>query len=658
MSPLRKFARDRSLIAVVVLLVCGIAVVLTHRTPSPISHEAITRHILNNINPDLVASSPEPIEYIQSQIETYYTRKLFRSIEDHVHLQEAIKADYASHNHEQLVNEIVREVSQDPQVAELPELVQKVESALNHRYSKKAYYDDILEHLILHNAPQCPAVDRVDSIFGYSYNYVGSPCFSKSYITSLGKTLPESSFHELQKKHDNLVRALRDLPEPPKSFVHGDGIVINGGGAYLMGALTVVAQIREMGSVLPVEVVLAYHSEYDDHICETLLPRLNGSCVVVESAIGASLLKKLKLKRFQLKILGLLVSSFDNIIALDADNFPIQNVDKLLESEVYLKNKFILWPDLWHKATSPSYYDIARFKLGEPNRRQGLQNSDSYTDYIQRNRDTDILLHDLEGAPPAMGAETGQMVFSKRAHYRSFLLALYYNVYGYSHYYELLFQGVFGEGDRETFIPALHVMNEPYYLVTRDAWLAGYQDGEDNFQESTIVQYSPQETEDFFDDWRDWLFSKGLDSRLWPYQDNDYTRELFSNYKSDRGDKARIPSVMFLHVHNPKINAAINAQKKTKTSDQIYTRRSLGLPGRYPCFGETDWELKFHSISKWLACDALSGKHFWKHISKLPQKKVCEAVSKYVDFLKRDSPNVGSAKLDFLSIIEGVDQNN
>lgn len=57
------------------------------------------------------------------------------------------------------------------------------------------------------------------------------------------------------------------------------------------------------------------------------------------------------------------------------------------------------------------------------------------------------------------------MMIDKEKHFRSLVLAMYYNYYGPNYYYPLLSQGAAGEGDKETFIAAAHKFGLPYYQV-------------------------------------------------------------------------------------------------------------------------------------------------------------------------------------------------
>jgi hypothetical protein len=589
---------------------------------------------------------------LQKEINSQYTRELFEWRQKDLGLFEDLKAKFALEHKKEIVGYVVNDVLSDLLQDETSEISEKVGAKISQPVNRGKYYRDIIENILLANGPKSKGFANYDhglDVPGNQFREVTQQVFSREYLTNHRTKFKEGVFDDLQNSHDAVVKALRNLSLPPKSVVNGDGIVINGGGSYLSGALIVIGQVRETGSKLPIELVLNSELEYDSQICDQLLPSLGGKCLVIERVLGKEFVQSLKLEKFQLKVLGLIVSSFDNIIALDADNFPIKNVDSLLTSDVYLTNRFLLWPDLWHKGTSPKYYEMARFPIGEPVRRNGISNDASFAKYIERNKDTEIMFHDLDGVPSAMGVESGQLVFSKHDHFRSILLSLYYNIYGETYYYPMLYQGTFGVGDRETFIPALHVFNEPYYLVKYDLWFAGY--GDEKLEETTIVQQDPQHAERFFIDWKNWLSDKGMDTRLSPFQDNDYTRNLFEKFKTELSSPENpyiLPDVYFLHIHRPKIDPLANTSPDKDIHKDIFSRRNLGEPGKYASqFGNTDWELKLHSISQWLVCEGITSNEFWKQ-AKFNKQSTCQAVTKYVEFLKSDSQDIHSSELHFM----------
>lgn len=596
---------------------------------------------------------------LKSQMEKDYSHNLFRQMEKSYELLEELKSRYLREHAEEIKDSIVNDYLTEINDAN----IDAVGTNLNNKISRLQYFQFLFNDFIFANAPKCkPLVTIGSAIGGNMYREALKPGYTKEFLTKHRVFLKPETFTSLQDDHDKLVHSLKHLDFPPHEIFSGEGIVINGGGVYLAGALVTIIQLRELGSKLPIELILNTEDEYDTEVCEQLAPRFNCTCKIIERELGSELYGRLGLKKFQLKTVGLLISSFDTIIALDADNLPIKNPDFLINSEPFLSTKFVLWPDIWHKGTSPLYYDIARFKIGQPIHREGADNAKSFAEYASGNLETQVMFHDLEGTPPAMGAETGQMVFSKRAHLKSFVLSLYYNVYGTSHYYPLIYQGTYGSGDRETFIPALHVMNEPYYINNYQVWFAGYDKQVQNaegktrtiLEESTMVQHDPLQTIEFYKDWEQWLREQGKDTRLWPFQDNGFSRDLFNDFldqkaKANEGKSYKLPDALFLHVHKPKINPILNDYKfKTDNNPtDIYVRRYLGKPGVYDKqFGtSTDWELKFNAIAQWVVCEGINSKQYWEKVAQNDQNHICSTITKFVDLLKEDTIDPEAANI-------------
>jgi alpha 1,2-mannosyltransferase len=57
------------------------------------------------------------------------------------------------------------------------------------------------------------------------------------------------------------------------------------------------------------------------------------------------------------------------------------------------------------------------------------------------------------------------LLISKKSHFLTLLLAVYYNYHGPSHYFTLLLQGAPGEGDKEIFTQAAFALGQPIYTV-------------------------------------------------------------------------------------------------------------------------------------------------------------------------------------------------
>lgn len=550
----------------------------------------------------------------------------------------------------------------------IPDLENYLTKANDKYFKRQEYWRYLLKDILLNNKPKCEPLTKEEKGEKLNPTYQwDARIISEQYLLGSKLTIPGEKFRALRSAHDQVVKQLKSLPDPPSQFISGHGIVVNGGGNMIGSALTAIANMRERGSQLPVELILDTKQEYDKQICEELLPKkLNGKCVIVEEQVGKEVFDIIN-EKFSRKIMGLLVSSFDHIIAMDADNLAIKNVDNLLFTEPYLSTKMILWPDLWVKLTSPLYYKIARIEPGEIVDRFGIPNDASFAEYITKDKQLEVHYHDLDNLPSTISVETGQMVFSKREHLKSLLLALYYNINGKDFYIDLLYQGAYGEGDRETIVPALHVMNERYSLTNHKVHILGYDAPNGKYSETTLGQTDPRDGFEFYQDWRKFLTSRKLDTRLNPFQSGGYTSDLmkqFHDYKrqiyqdKQYEDEAavhrmityKLPSILFLHCNHPKIDPLKNS-KEADAEFGVYSRRNMGLPDKVEKLLEgKDWELRFHTISQWVACEAISKSSlYWEKIAGKSQQQVCESVGKYIEFLKKDTFDNEATKLTILN---------
>lgn len=512
-------------------------------------------------------------------------------------------------------------------------------------FDRRGYLRFLVGDLILPLGPNSK-VSPGEGIFGLLIREVRKPKLSRKFLTEDRAQMSEESFNEAQKKHDELVRKIRLLDFPATEMYAGDGIAMSANKKHLPGALVTIGQIRALGNTLPIELVVDTKGDYNRQACEEILPQLNARCIILRDELGAELYKKVKHGGFHLKVLSLLVTSFDNTIFVDADNLPIEkDLALFFALEPYLRTKFLLWPDAWHKGTLPLFYQIARLEPGELVRRYGWPNDKPFGEYMAESQEDSIMFHDFDGIPPDIGAETGQMVFSKRLHYKSLLLSVYYNLFS-KVYYPLLYQGVFGEGDRETFMPALHVMEEPYYMSEIGLRFLGIErthplKGELYFEETTMAQTNPIHSHEFGEAWRKWLRLQGLDTRLYPFQDNEYTLRLLVDFFDSHPGLE--PKSAFLHVHNPKINPLLN--EVTMRTKHMYDGRYIRKIGEYDfLLGSTDWELRFHALSEWVVCEALTDDGYWRSFD-LDRLRVCDKVLRYVELLKKDSNDVGAADI-------------
>lgn len=235
----------------------------------------------------------------------------------------------------------------------------------------------------------------------------------------------------MRKSHTWFVNQIKH-EAPELEYKEGtQGIVTSAGGEYFPTLLVSLQFLRRTGSTLPVEVFLSTPEEYEQQMCEEVLPALNAKCIILSNRMEQALLT-FEISHYQLKAFAMLFSSFESLLFLDADNFPVHPPEELFESEPFISNHFVLWPDYWTPTVSPLFYTVTGMEEGILDKRPTI--------------------------------EAGQILVSKAHHAKTLLLAAYYNCYG-DYYYHLMTQGGPGEGDKETFSSAALVLDAPFYTV-------------------------------------------------------------------------------------------------------------------------------------------------------------------------------------------------
>lgn len=279
-----------------------------------------------------------------------------------------------------------------------------------------------------------------------------------------------------------------------KSYKGSSGYVLIGGGKFSWLSYLVIKQLRQIGSTLPIELFIPTKGEYEPQFCNLIFKKYNARCNVIDEELQQQLSSSYKISGYQYKMLAILTSKFENLFYIDSDNYPTRNPDYLFNSDIYKKNGMILWPDFWARTTNPKFYDIANVQV--------LENKVRYNEYDKLNKQNnkpllefkfkDAYFHTFENTIPDPTIETGMMMINKSSHLKTLLLSLYYNVYGPDYYYPLLTQGSAGEGDKETFIAAAHVLGEPYFLTQFDAGWVGYHHKEkQEFTAKALNHYDP-----------------------------------------------------------------------------------------------------------------------------------------------------------------------
>uniref|UniRef100_A0A0L0NQQ2 Alpha-1,2-mannosyltransferase n=1 Tax=Candidozyma auris TaxID=498019 RepID=A0A0L0NQQ2_CANAR len=366
--------------------------------------------------------------------------------------------------------------------------------------------------------------------------------YSKEYLEGI-LNIKDETFQKLKESHHGFVNEhmphlldtvgvatfgeLTPKSDKWESYRNSAGYVLIGGGKYSWLAYLVVKQIRMTGSTLPVEVFIPTKSDLDARFCNEIMPKYNARCNMLDLSLLEYLSLKFNLSGYQYKMLAIMASLFENVIYLDSDLYPLKNVEYLLTSDLYKEKGLLIWPDYWSRTTNPKYYEIAGLHVPEKKVRysqydraqaekkgEGLRDLKDYTF-------KDSNFHDFENTLPNPTSEAGVMLVNKTSHVRTLLLALYYNVYGPNFYYPLLTQGGAGEGDKETFIAAATVMQEPWFQTQKQfMWVGYHSEDTSKFESKALGHYDPITAKD--DDkpaplifshcsypkhWTDWMYN-------------------------------------------------------------------------------------------------------------------------------------------------------
>jgi len=257
----------------------------------------------------------------------------------------------------------------------------------------------------------------------------------------------------------DLQRVRGALPAYPSDAFAGRGVVSTGGSVrYWSGALVAFASLRRQGCGLPGE--LWVRPEEADELPPPVREVLEGLLGVRVRLLPASPDPRegssLGLAgNFATKAASVLMSGFQEVLFLDADNVPLGDVCGLFDTPEYRETGTMFWPDYWQPSPAPELLSVAEVP-------RGLN----------------------------MTHESGQMLVDKARGWRSLLLAGYLNLLGPEVYYKLLNDAV-GEGDKESFAFSYLMEGIPYYTVPHPPTPVGAVDPEGNFVGYAIGQSGP-----------------------------------------------------------------------------------------------------------------------------------------------------------------------
>lgn len=448
--------------------------------------------------------------------------------------------------------------------------------------------------------PKIPKLDTYqsdDRIYHAGYDGDSKYVFTEKYLSSFLKVSNEHVKH-LQSKHELVVNSLPN--SAPAGLYKGDGIVYIGGGKFNWLALLSIKSLRGLGSKLPVEIIIPTIAEYEVDLCTRIFPALNAKCVLLPHVLGDTINSNFQFKGYQYKALALIVSSFENVLLIDADNIPARAPDYLFDSEPFKSHGLITWPDFWRRATSPDYYKIANIKITKERVRFGYDDREKKS----KPKTNEIPFHDFKGTIPDPTSESGQLMISKKTHSKELFLALYYNLYGPDFYYPLFSQGSDGEGDKETFLAATVALGSKYYQVKKFLNAFGHFNVDREFIGCGMGQYDPVE---------------------------DYNNEQLK--KSGEADLIKNdPKILFVHANFPKLNP-IALKEDGKIFEKTGERIRLYGPGMAKRVGY-DFELTQWKNMQFLICDLKIELDVFK---KYKLSQICKEVGEHLKFLEESA---------------------
>jgi len=248
--------------------------------------------------------------------------------------------------------------------------------------------------------------------------------------------------NEIRRMRTHWRKFVKSIPPYPGKY-EGKGIVICAGGfSYLTCCWILLKSLKDVECELPIEV---WH--LGDELSGEIKMELNAQGVTCKDFIdyGVSDINS----GYMLKPLAIKLSSFKEILFLDADNFCLNNPEQLFAEPQYLQKGTIFWPDFWK-----THRENPMWKIID-------------TEYIFENEQ-----------------ESGQILINKEKCWKELNLCIYLNEHSYV-YYHLI------HGDKDTFRFAWKALNTEYFMINDEPSSCGYLDLSGNFKGITMAQHDP-----------------------------------------------------------------------------------------------------------------------------------------------------------------------
>jgi len=247
----------------------------------------------------------------------------------------------------------------------------------------------------------------------------GAQAARKATMTSSTATkTQEEIFQDYQNKAQEVMRSTSPYP---RNKYKGRGIVMCAGGqTYFTCAYVAVRRLRELGCKLPVEFWYLGPYEMNKEMVELVRP-LGVTCIDAYQKRKEHPCRILN--GWELNPYSIIHSRFEEVLFLDADNFPLVNPEFLFDTPQYKETGAIFWPDYLRLAPDRSIWKICRVEY----------------------RDEEEF-------------ESGQIVVNKARRWKELALTMHLNEHS-DFYYRHVW------GDKETYHMAWRMYDSKYSMV-------------------------------------------------------------------------------------------------------------------------------------------------------------------------------------------------
>ncbi|KAJ5492151.1 Alpha-mannosyltransferase [Penicillium expansum] len=288
----------------------------------------------------------------------------------------------------------------------------------------------VLRPIIERHKPSCPSPEKRGDVAAQHFDPTKEA--PRPDLTGLS----EEDVRKMEEAHAAFIEDIKksDKELKPIHTPGKRGLVSTAGSTYLPVFVSSLRMLRRAGSTLPVELYMKDATEHEKHVCNEVLPKLDARCLVLADVVGKNIIE-----HYQLKIFAVLFSSFEEIVWMDADCFPLGKPEDLLDSEPFKTNGLVTWPDFWASSASPLYYRISRQQAPSMAARQS--------------------------------SETGAFLVSKKTHSLALLLAA---------------------ETKKPFIQAASAVGAPFYTVSERVQAIGHANA-DGLSGSAMAQSDPRE---------------------------------------------------------------------------------------------------------------------------------------------------------------------